>query len=191
MNRRNYLKLSLSAGLVGAASFSVFKYAHHEVVFTADNLRAREALITALAERIIPKTDTPGASEAAVSGYIINVLLNCTDQKQQVRFLTGLEDVDVYSRDKFGATFVDCSNDNQDLIITYFEKKTGYTYAILNKIYNKLFGKEFYTKLRELTIEGYCLSQVGATRSLVYDPVPGSYQACIPMKEHQKSWATK
>jgi hypothetical protein len=61
---------------------------------------------------------------------------------------------------------------------------------MLNKINKKLFGESFFFKLKELTIEGYCLSQPGATIGLAYDYIPGKYEGCTPLKPNQKSWAT-
>ena len=49
--------------------------------------------------------------------------------------------------------------------------------------------KQFFMNLRELTIVGYCTSEIGATKALEYLPVPGKFQGDIPLKSDQKAWA--
>ena len=37
---------------------------------------------------------------------------------------------------------------------------------------------------------GYFTSKPGATITLRYDPVPGDFKGCVPMKEIGRAWAT-
>ena len=50
--------------------------------------------------------------------------------------------------------------------------------------------KLFFITLRELTTIGYFTSKSGATIALRYDPVPGPYLGCVPLKEIGRAWAT-
>jgi len=43
--------------------------------------------------------------------------------------------------------------------------------------------------LKQLTIWGYFTSEVGATKALRYNPIPGRYDACIDYKPGDKAWA--
>lgn len=191
MNRRTYIKNSLIFGTLGLASFSAFKWFEFSKQIDPKTLWDKKELIGELAEVIIPETDTPGAKAASVNVYIINVLLNCTDAKQQNKFLTGLDDLENYSIDKYGKTFLKCNLTEKDAIVEHFADHSGYSNRLINKINNKLLGEPFYSKLRNLTIEGYCLSQLGATQGLAYDYIPGKFESCIPLQKNQKSWATK
>lgn len=148
-------------------------------------------LIAELSETIIPKTDTPGAKDAGVENYIINVLVNCTGQVEQNKFLNGLIDLQDYTQKKFNKSYFKCNLNERTFILTHFEDKGVYSYQILNKINNKFLGGSFFSLLKNLTIEGYCFSKIGATEGLAYDYIPGSYEACIPLSASQKSWATK
>jgi hypothetical protein len=191
MNRRNYLKWIVAFGGLTLTSVPIIKLLKAPDPINARTILDKRLIITELAEMIIPETSTPGAKSAAVGDYIIKVLLNCTDPKQQHRFLSGIEDLEEFTRSTFGADFLDCSPKERHVVLLHFSEEERFSYGILNKIENKFFGKPFFVKLRDLTVEGYCLSQVGATQGLAYDYIPGSYDSCIPLNPIQKSWATK
>lgn len=191
MNRRLYLKSTLALGGLAAVSFSLFKWFSLNTRVNPADLLDKRLLIAELAEMIIPRTATPGAKDAGVENYIINVLINCNSTKQQHKFYYGIIDLEAYSRSNFGKEFLKCSKKEKEEILQYFSVHSKYPNEILNKVNNKFFGKSFFSKLKELTVEGYCLSEAGATKGLAYDYIPGSFQACIPLQKNQKSWATK
>ncbi len=181
----------MGISLIGISSIPVFKWIGLNQKVDLKALMSHKNLIAELAETIIPKTDIPGAKDARVHEFIINVMLNCVGNKEQNKFLNGLRDLEDYTLDTYGKSFFECDSKERNNILEYFEHKDSYSYPLLNKITNKFLGQPFFTKLKNLTVEGYCLSQVGATQGLVYDYVPVNYEACIPLKPNQRSWATK
>lgn len=191
MNRRSYLKGILVFGTVAVTSFSVFEWFSLNKTVNPEDFFKKRAVLAELTELIIPETDTPGAKQAGVNEYIINVMVNCYPFRLQHKFLDGINDFERYTESTFNKKFLDCSFAEKNRALAYFERKSGFSNRIVSKINNKIFGEPFFSKLKNLTVEGYCLSQPGATRGLAYDYIPGSYQACIPLSVHQKSWATK
>jgi len=191
MNRRTSLKSALGLCLLGISSFSAYKWYSLNKEVDIRLIISFKPLISELAEIIIPQTDTPGAKAAGVENFIVNVITNCTGKKEQNKFLAGLNDLEKYTMDTYNKTFFKCSVKEKTQILEYFENKDTYRIRILNKINNKFLGQSFFTKLKNLTIEGYCSSQKGATEGLAYDYIPVNYEACIPLKPNQKSWATK
>ncbi|WP_165503583.1 gluconate 2-dehydrogenase subunit 3 family protein [Pedobacter hiemivivus] len=191
MNRRTSIKSILGLSFIGASSFSVYKWINCHHTIDPDSFLSRKELIAELAETIIPSTDTPGAKEAKVENYIINILLNCTASVEQNLFLNGLTELESYTERQFQRTFFNCSVNDRNKILEYFEQRGVYKYTLFNKVSNRLLGKSFFSQLKSLTIDGYCLSQLGATRGLAYDYIPGNYAACISLTPNQKSWATK
>lgn len=157
----------------------------------ADEFLKKKALLGELVETIIPTTDTPGAKAAMVHEYIISVMLCCTDIRQQNRFYIGLQDVEKYAQDEFGNSFLKSSDHEKQLVVSHFATRDDSNHPIISKIKKKIFGEPFYIKLRQLTIEGYCQSRIGATQTLNYDSIPGKYLSRVPMTPNQKSWATK
>lgn len=190
MNRRKYLKSVL--GLIGAglAGYSLSEWLHLRPSIQGKELWKERALVGELVELIIPTTDTPGARSAMVHDYVINVILYCNNNRQQHIFYSGLKDVEHYAQDKFTKTFAGCSLEEKTSVLEHFAVKSEFSYAIIRKINKKLFGQPFYSKLRELTVEGYCQSKLGATQALSYDFIPGEYLS-VPVTRNQRSWATK
>jgi hypothetical protein len=191
MNRRSYLKSIF--GLVGVSItvYSLMHWLYLDTSITEEVLRRKKALIGELVELIIPTTDTPGAKAALVHEYILDVILNCNDTRQQYSFYMGLQNVEKYSLNEFQKEFSKCNLDEKTSVIEHFANKLDFQFPILIKINKKLFGQPFYLKLRELTVEGYCQSKLGATQALMYDYIPGKYIGSVPVTSNQRSWATK
>ena len=154
-------------------------------------LKEKEDTIAELVELIIPETDTPGAKRARVHQYLIGVMTNCKNARQRNIFIDGLDNLEKRSLVKYDSTFIECSTVEKTEILAYFAANSVYSIRILNKINNKFFGGSFFNTLKNLTIEGYCTSMLGATKGLAYDYIPGTFVPCIPFKAGQKSWATK
>ncbi|WP_442588358.1 gluconate 2-dehydrogenase subunit 3 family protein [Pedobacter sp. AW31-3R] len=191
MNRRSSLKgIAAFIGL-GISSFSIYKWQRFKQPPNLEGLLLKKALIAEIAEVIIPVTDTPGAKDAHVEDFILNMICYCTEAKSQHIFMNGLDDFEEYTQRNYSKNFLQCSTSEKIDICTYFEDQSSYPFEILNKVNNKFLGKPFFVRFKELTVEGYCTSEIGATIGLAYDYIPVNYQGCIPLAKNQKSWATK
>lgn len=194
MNRRNYLRSLLAFTGIGIGSFSMFKWldtADSRGIITFQDWDSMRPMISELADIIIPATNTPGAKEAGVENYIISVMSNCSDNREQNIFFSGLIEVENYAKNRFGKSFLECDSWSRFSIVEHFSSGLIDSSELLLKIKHRLFGKSFFVILRELTVEGFFTSYLGATKALSYDHIPGSYQSCTLMASHQKSWATK
>lgn len=147
--------------------------------FSEDQAR----LISEVAEILIPKTDTPGAKDVGVPGFIDKVLKECYKPEEQERFLKGLTEFDEDAKKTYGDSFIYCKPEQQTELV----KKYNDT-AIKEKIQ----PRPFILVAKELTLLGFFTSQPGAEQVLQYEPVPGSYKGCIPLSEagNGKTWAT-
>ncbi len=152
--------------------------------------RLYKELIDEISETIIPATDTPGAKEAKVADYIINVLNNCVSEHDKYVILSGLEDLEEYSVKKFSSSFIACTSDDKIAALQHFEKKLLLPHPLLNKVRRKIFGETFFEQMKWLIVSGYCTSELGATSGLAYDHIPSEYISCTPYIPHQRSWAT-
>lgn len=47
----------------------------------------------------------------------------------------------------------------------------------------------FFRTMKELTVVGFYTSEIGATRELRHEPVPGRYEGCIPFSDVGRTWA--
>jgi gluconate 2-dehydrogenase gamma chain len=153
------------------------------VFFTPDQAR----IVTEVAEIIIPKTDTPGAKDAGVPGFIDTMLKDCYKKEDQDRFLAGLTAFDEEAKKAYGDSFIYCTPEQQ----VEFVKKT-HDAALKEMKENKEAKRPFILMAKELTLLGFFTSEPGATQVLQYVAVPGSYKGCVPLAEagNGKTWAT-
>jgi hypothetical protein len=191
MKRRTAIRrLSLLVGgaavsFTGIKVFQLYKHSNFQI------LDENQALLSELAETIIPKTDSPGASEAGVGAFIAKMIRDCTPKSSQNNFIAGLEELAGYSQSKFSRPFMQCSRQERTVVLTHFEEQ-GRPYAgIMGKIQHHVTGDSFFTTLKKYAVLGYCTSMQGATMALQYDYIPGKYIGTVPMKPGQRAWATQ
>ncbi|MFN3849812.1 MAG: gluconate 2-dehydrogenase subunit 3 family protein [Spirosomataceae bacterium] len=175
MNRREAIqRVTLMLG--GVMSAPLMAGAMGEVLYTGESVAVaadQEALITELADVIIPTTSTPGAKAAGVQKFIIRVMRDCYVKADQDKFYNGLAKFEEGCKFAYGKNFVELSAD---------EKKDA-----VKKM--TVADKDTFLRLKELTITGYFTSEIGATQALAYLPIPGRFDACIPLEPGQKTWA--
>lgn len=141
-------------------------------------------MVTVIAERIIPATDTPGAKDVGVPAFIDIMLKDNYTEKQQKAFVEGLTSLEADAQQAHGKSFVQLSLEEQDALLTQYDQAAYDARKAGEK------GRPFFTMAKELTLVGYFTSEVGATEVLQYDPVPGNYEGCVPLAEVGKAWST-
>jgi hypothetical protein len=113
-------------------------------VFTA----AQNATVVALAETIIPKTDTPGATDANVNRFIDSVLASASTEDRQ-KFIDGLGWLDAHVTESHGATFLKAPAETQLAVLTDLSKAPSDTP-----------GADFFRAIKSLTVTGYYTSEI-------------------------------
>jgi hypothetical protein len=190
VDRKKAIQRLLAITAVGVSSVSVYEWAKPGPAVSIDALPQKKQLLAELAETIIPRTDTPGAKDAKVEEFIIKMIPE-TDPKTQRNFLAGLGSLEKYTIDKYDHPFTVCTTAQKIAVMKHYEDKATYSIGILNKISSKFLGTPFFSKLKDLTVEGYCTSQLGATQGMAYDYIPVKFNALVPLQKNQKAWATK
>jgi hypothetical protein len=200
MNRREVLQraaLVLGYAITGPALTGVLEgcKASPDLTFKPEFLNQDQAsLISALSEIILPRTDTPGAIDAGVPGFIDKLLKDVYSKESQETFLKNLAAFDNGAKDAYGKSFADCDSAEQ---IEYFKKhhdaalgKTtgGASSGFWNSAVKD--SKPFVMEVKELTLLGFFTSEPGATQVLQYKQVPGPYKGCVPLSTVGKTWAT-
>jgi gluconate 2-dehydrogenase gamma chain len=131
----------------------------------------QRALMTALSERIMPTTDTPGAIAAGVPEFIEKLLADWALPADRVPIVAGLDAIEARSRADYSVAGAEATPEQQDALLTL---------AMEDKLPG---GKEFFDKFRQLVITGYFTSDVGITQERKYLPVPGRYDGAYPYSE--------
>ena len=195
MKRTEFLKNTASAlGLaITTSSMSViFISCANEVklnwkpVFLKPN---HAALITEIAETILPKTKTPGAKEMGVPQFIDKMVNDTMDKKGQEDFVSGLETFESRCESKFGKSFSELNQKDKEAFLMLHETenpKSGINLWGIN-LEPDAAKPTFYKKVKSLTLFGFYTSQNIGEKVLAFDPVPGTYIACMPLNG-QNSW---
>jgi hypothetical protein len=138
-------------------------------------------LITQVSDIIIPKTETPGAKDVGVPGFIDIMVKDVYTNEDQDRFIDGLKAFNEGAEKKYGDPFIELAP----------EKQLEYTKEVHSAaLAEKSAERPFILMAKELTLLGFFTSEPGATQVLQYDPVPGAYHGCVPLEEVGKTWAT-
>jgi hypothetical protein len=163
------------------------------VLGTQDRLRTldshQNATVTAIAELIIPGTETPGATDVGVNQFIDLILTEWYSEEERDRFLKGLADVDFRTQSLFQKKFVDCSpRQREEILAELGEQMTEEAEAVRNhaRPYRGSLPKpekNFYYMLRSLTLTGYYTSEDGAIKELGFEVVPNHYDSCADDQE--------
>lgn len=141
---------------------------------------AQFATTAALAERILPRTDTPGAIDVGVPQFIDTCFGGYMTAEETGTFAAGLAAIDSDSLRTHGQTFPGLTAIQQDAVLA----------AFVTTAQSDTNRHAFLRKFRETTLLGYFTSETVSTTVLNYDPVPGSWQHDIPLAEtNGRAWA--
>ena len=134
-------------------------------------LPAQFATLAAIAERILPRTDTPGATDVHVAEFIDRMLAAYVTPGEKATIVAGLEDIDATSRRQHRTSFAQLSSAQQDELLRDVARAA------------QAREKTFFHLVKDLTLIGYFTSETVGRNVLHYDPIPGRYQGCIPLAD--------
>lgn len=142
------------------------------------------AIVTAMADHIIPRTDTPGAIDVGVPAYIDRMAAGYYRDIERGVFRAGLMQIATDAMEMRGKSFHELTPEDQiALMKRYDQAQYEQTRA------NPSSTPHFFRMIKELTIIGYCTSEPGATKLLKYEQTPGPYRGDIPYSQVGKAWA--
>ena len=111
--------------------------------------------IQALCQAIIPPDETSGGAIEAQAPEFIDLLAS-ENQEYQVNLEGGLMWLDGFCKDRYGKTYVDSSSYEQKEILDLLAYR-----ANLKKDPRVSQGIEFFSFLRDLTVDGFYTSEIG------------------------------
>lgn len=132
-----------------------------------------------LVDVVLPKTDTPSASELNVHKFIDNFAAACFEKEQQEVLKSTLHEL--------ASKAQVVSNTAEVAALTIADVAPVMKAAVLNKQERLPFAR----KLRDLTIWGYKCNEFVGEKVLAYLPVPGEYISCGNLNEltSGKAWS--
>jgi hypothetical protein len=170
-NRRSFLRGA--SVLMGHAAFgqvmTAFAAAPRKATFFTD---AEMATLRALVDVILPATDSPAASAADTHYFIDLAIPACASAAAQKAFREGLK--------AFGKKHFESLDPTGQVALLKARATADEELP---------YDQSFFKILKDYTLTGYFLSEVGATQALAYERVPGGFQGDLPLKADQKAWA--
>jgi hypothetical protein len=133
-------------------------------------------IVSAIADVLIPKTDTSGALDAGVPAFIDVVMADVYPKDAQDRFSAGI-DAFAGAAASGGKHFID--QDGAQRAATVQK-------SIDEALSGEHAQKPFILVARELTLLGFYSSKVGITENMDYVAVPTAYHGCVPLSEMKK-----
>ena len=198
VNRREALKriASLMGGTVSASVILAIEKGYSATTSAATKpaiLRPPQvAIVSAVAEIMIPRTDTPGAIDVGVPGFIDLMLKDVYTRKDRERYLAGVAEFDAAAQGEQGKRFVALEAPQQVALVRKFHDAAVVEERRPHGRHSQL-QRPFILMTKELPLLGFFTSEVGATQLLQYVAVPGSYHACLPLEQagNGKTWAVQ
>ena len=166
---------------------------------------AQARTLDVVAELIIPATDTPGAREAGVPAFVDRAVGGYCTPAEAAIIRSGLDRVEADARAAHGQAFAALTPAQQTALLDRYdvegrgprtpkaavgrgETETGLSNAPRAAVEVPK-GPFFFPVLKDLVTVGYFTSRLGATKAVIYDPVPGAYHGCVPLKTIGRAWA--
>jgi hypothetical protein len=131
---------------------------------------AQAAIAGAAAERILPRTDTPGATDAGVPAFLDRFYGEFMTDDERRLLVAGLDAIEAAAKAAPGGSFASLTAAQQDAVLR----------AVADAQRDQ--SPSSFGLLRSTTILGYFSSEV-ATKVLNYDPVPAGFDGCIPLEQ--------
>ena len=180
MHRREALKKTswiLKSSVLGPGLFQALQSCRKEASLVQD-LKVltpqQDRLIQAMADTIIPKTDTPGATEVGVNKFLDLLLTDVFEKEVKQHFLEGLEAFEENCQAQTGSSFTELSpNDRHHFL-------SGVDREIMSQDYGE--SIPFYYTFKHLTTSIYFSSEQGVKQNLDYQPVPGPYKGEVELQ---------
>lgn len=165
MDRRTFVKeggvrlgvLTLGSSLLFSQACTPNPEVAYNKLFSVDEVR----LLNELGEIILPATDTPGAKAAEVGEFIALIVQDCYEEKDQLEFRGGVQEIEDQCWKLNGRSFLKCNPEERRNLVVKLEDEV-----------------ELYRPVKNLIVSAYLSSEIGATQFLRYNPRPGRYDGC-------------
>jgi hypothetical protein len=130
----------------------------------------QQEVLHALADTLIPATDTPGALQLKVPDFVRKMLADCYEAEVQQQVAAGLDRLNNLAR----------QTHNKDFVALEPAPRRELLLAVQGLEDPK--QREYYGLLKQLTIQGYTSSEYVMVNHYGYTMAPGYYHGCVPVQ---------
>jgi len=132
----------------------------------------RAALVAALADAIIPRTDTPGATDVGVPAFIDVIVAEYYDDEERAAFLAGLDSIGARARRGDADSFAELAPEAQQALLDSLDQPAD----------RQAPEARAWGRLKGLVIHGYFTSERVQKDVLKTVIMPGRFDGNVPMK---------
>jgi len=205
MNRRQFLEFT-SLILAGSSlACNTYSTEHQQQLFALGKnfieqpanifSDSQRQLVRNLVDIIIPRTDTPGALDAKADHFIELTVAHYMTAEECKTFAAGLGELQAVI-DSAGDLAIEAESKALTVLLTEqlnnLEERHSDAawYQLGNRVGNGFDSTApFICQLKELTVVGFFMSEVGATQVLRHNPMPGIFDGETPLATDQPSWS--
>jgi hypothetical protein len=133
-------------------------------------------LLSAMADIIIPKTESPAASEVKVVEFMDLLLNDVFDEETKDQFIAGIKRLDEDCLAQAGSRFTKLDE----------AARVNYLTELDQEVMSSSFEDQvpFYYSFKQLCVNIYFSTEQGIKQNLDYQPIPGSFQGDLEMDEN-------
>ena len=199
MNRREFIQCAalLAAGSAGIPNTWSMNHEQHRFLAAEKSYindkpltffsEQQRAVVKAIAQLIIPTTDTAGAVEAGSDRFIELMVADWFTPQERAFFTSGLNDLMAQQND-----FISLSAVDQIKILEQLEDDASdspwFDFGNTTRVWDG--DAPFICQFKELTVLGFLLSEVGSQQVLRPNPM-GSFKGDIPLLDTDVSYAVE
>ncbi len=202
MNRRQFLECAailVSGATTGRLAFALTEeqmvYLASAPDYTSQKVDyfspAQRKLVAAIAQTIIPRTDSPGAIDAGVPHFIELMVAQWLNDGERSIFNAGLKDIETRIPEEHGKAFDELDGDRQLAVLEALEAAASDSPWYVQGNIRRAFISDapFICQIKELTAWGFFTSEVGATTVLRYNVMPMRFDGNTPRTPGESTWA--
>lgn len=138
--------------------------------------KAGLALVTAVSDTLIPRTDTPGAVQVGVPAKFHGLLRDWANPAHRAALVAALGKIDAAAVSGAGKPFALLPAARRTQVLSSYDAAN-------------FRADPDYARLKELLCVLYYFSEPGATVELRYEHVPGAWEPSIPLTPSTRTWA--
>jgi gluconate 2-dehydrogenase gamma chain len=158
---------------------------------------AQFSLLTAIADTIIPVTDTPGAVAVGVPRLLDGMLANWASAKSRALLTGALTEIEALAMSNDEMGFAALSPDRRKALLVEHDKaalkpgppRTEKLSGLAAMTAPPPVANPGYFKLKDLTIALYYASEVALTKELIYEHVPGQWVPSMKITPETRPFA--
>lgn len=176
MHRRDILRAAAAAAalsLLPTEAQAAWRHALAAATSPAQGplTATQRAIVTTVADALIPRTDTPGANDVHVLAWIEVIVADYYAATERAAFLSGLDAMDALAKERTGQSLAGLTGEPLTLIMNALDGATDRTTPAVRA----------YGRLKGLVVHAYFTSERVQKEVLKTQIMPGRYDGAADM----------